>query len=315
MPIGDFIAKQVTNAVTKTAENALNKLGLGRVLGISGKKNEARGQASLQDQFNSALEGDWRVRLSLADSDAVNYLYKDPSNKILAPLSATNGVIFPYTPSISVNYVANYDATALTHSNYRVFQYQNSAVENITVGCDFTAQDTFEANYMLAVIHFLRSATKMFYGSDTNPIAGTPPPLCFLHGLGTYQFNGHPLVINGFNYSLPTDVDYIRAYITDTPGTEVLQEVSIKSKPTSISSARANSGPTQVGAGGQPAAAQLSQGTGSTVPTWVPTKMNIQFSAYPIVSRNDVSNAFSFKDYANGSLLNGSQRPNKAGMW
>ena len=48
----------------------------------------------------------------------------------------------------------------------------------------FTAQATFEANYMLAVIHFFRSVTKMFYGQDWQ--RGAPPPLVFLSGLGEY---------------------------------------------------------------------------------------------------------------------------------
>ena len=51
----------------------------------------------------------------------------------------------------------------------------------------------------------------MFYGQDQTPKPGTPPPLCFLTGLGDFQFQQHPLAITGFNYTLPTDVDYIRA--------------------------------------------------------------------------------------------------------
>ena len=51
----------------------------------------------------------------------------------------------------------------------------------------------------------------MFYGNDQIPKPGTPPPLCYLSGLGGFQFDDHPLVINSFNYNLPNEVDYIRA--------------------------------------------------------------------------------------------------------
>ena len=95
----------------------------------------------------------------------------------------------------NVAYNANYSTEELVHSNYKLFTYKGSSVDQISITCDFTAQDTKEANYLLAVIHFFRSVTKMFYGQDNGPKPGTPPPLCFLTGLGAFQFNEHPLEI------------------------------------------------------------------------------------------------------------------------
>ena len=144
------------------------------------------------------LYHDWRVKLQLAPgAKEIGYLYWDTNNKLLAPLAATGGVIFPYTPSINVTYAANYGVTSLAHSNYKIYQYENSSVDNISITCDFTAQDRYEANYVLAVIHFFKSVTKMFYGNDQQPPGGVPPPLCFLTGLGQYQFNNQPLVFKG----------------------------------------------------------------------------------------------------------------------
>jgi hypothetical protein len=70
-------------------------------------------------------QSDWRVRLSLAPGS--NYLYNAPSwgpdgKGILAPLHETNGVIFPYTPTISISYNANYSDPELVHSNYKIAQ-------------------------------------------------------------------------------------------------------------------------------------------------------------------------------------------------
>ena len=268
-----------------------------------GMVQETRDQASMMDATKYAQAGDWRVRLSLADN--ANYLYKaSPVGPLLAPLQDTNGIVFPYTPSISVAYLANYDTTALTHSNYRVVQYQNSAVENVTIGCDFTAQSVQEANYVLAVIHFLRSVTKMFYGQDNEPIRGTPPPLCYLTGLGQYNFSAHPLVITGFTYVLPTDVDYIRAVPQDPPPRDNSQV---------LSSLRIGQGD-QSGAspGGLPSPPNFSPG--SEPPTMVPTKINIQIQAVPVVARNTISNEFSVREYATGALLAG-RNLTGGGIW
>jgi hypothetical protein len=270
---------------------------------IDAKKEDARSAAADNKAFAFSQQGDWRVRLSLAPG--ATYLYKASNPGILAPLAQTAGIIFPYTPSISLTYQANYDPSNIQHSNYKIFQYQNSAVESITVGCDFTAQDTYEANYLLAVIHFLRSATKMFYGQDKNPVAGIPPPLCYLHGLGQFQFNGHPLVINNFTYALPTDVDYIKA----TGGTDALPEV--KATAQTVEQRRLGS---QVSPNGNKPPAKLGDGSSSGV-TYVPTKISLQFTAYPVVARNDISQKFSLAEYATGQLLLGNKKSNGRGYW
>ena len=210
-----------------------------------------------------------------------------------------------------MNYSAHYDQQELTHSNYKAYQYRSSSIENVSIGCDFTAQDTTEANYMLAVIHFLRSVTKMFYGQDQNPKPGTPPPLCFLFGLGDFQFNAHPLVITSFNYQLPTDVDYIRAG-SPTLGAGVNTEgYTTRSNTGSPTQSRLGSSGLQPGA---QVAAPNFQTNSNTQPTYVPTKMSISISALPITTRNDISNRFSLKDYATGNLLRGVQN-RKAGIW
>ena len=42
--------------------------------------------------------------------------------------------------------------------------------------------------------------------------------------------------------------------------------------------------------------------------------MQIQITAIPIVTRNDISNNFSLRDYATGALLQGSKRKG-GGIW
>lgn len=268
---------------------------------------QARAQQSIRElRNNKAQASDWRVRLRLAPNS--NYLYKAAANQvgILAPLALTDGVIFPYTPSIDTAYKANYDAYDLTHSNYRGYFYKGSYVDAVNVRAQFTAQDTKEADYLLAVIHFFRSCTKMFYGQDVQ--RGSPPPLVYLNGYGDYQFSEHPCVVSQFNYTLPPDVDYIRAQSTLQSNTNQLNSRlrnPIANNPLAYSVNRLlNSGllsgaldfrPTTPGSG------NLATGT----PTYVPTKMEISITLLPMQSRAQISNNFSVKEFANGNLLKG----------
>jgi hypothetical protein len=285
--------------------------------GLSASLSNTQASSTKQDVANFKQKADWRVRLSLAPGS--NYLYNDPNQKVtdlLYPLQSTDGVIFPYTPAISVVYAAHYDSSTLTHSNYKIFQYGSSSVDNITITCDFTAQDTAEANYLLAVIHFFKSATKMFYGQDQNPKPGTPPPLCYLSGLGDFQFDAHPLAITGFNYTLPTDVDYIRAGRPNSAaGVNTAQQVP-KSGDSLSSLLRLASSFLQSGAQAAPPKFGLTASNlqATSEATYVPTKMSLSITAIPIVTRNDISTKFSLKDYATGKLLQGTKRQG-GGIW
>ena len=262
-------------------------------------------QAARAQQQNPAKTGDWRVRLSLAPGS--NYLYNVDSGQgagILQPLYDSNGVIFPYTPKVDTVYKADYESYNLTHSNYRGYFYKGSYVDNVSVQATFTAQDTAEASYLLAVIHFFRSATKMFYGQDA--LRGAPPPLVFLSGYGEYQFNNHPCVISSFNYNLPADVDYIRARSSFTNGTNFLlkrdRSSGVASNPLSYALQRLSSV-------GLPKGAQPERIPPPTLginnPNYVPTKMDISLTLYPIQSRSQVSKQFSLQNFANGNLLKG----------
>jgi hypothetical protein len=267
----------------------------------------ARQQAAIQSQRKQNNDTDWRVRLSLAPQ--ATYLYKatdrsgQPGAGILEPLARTNGVIFPYTPRITTVYEATYNEYNLTHSNYRGFFYQGSKVGDITIEATFTAQDTAEAEYLLAVIHFFRSVTKMFYGQD--PIRGTPPPLVFLSGLGEFQYNQHPCVVAQFNYNLPQDIDYIRARSKNTIPPGLLQRRQRESVPTNIfTSVWARLSAAGLTRGAQPAPPPVPV-LGTADSTYVPTKLDMTIILKPIQSREQVSRQFRLDQYANGDLLKG----------
>ena len=322
-PADEFagIDQQVAANTARDAENQSNA--------ETARLNNANQQAAIQSTYKQPGNIEWRFRISLAEG--ADYLYKagggagSPSASsgfsgaqfgntgagpgILAPLVGTNGVVFPYTPQVQMSYRAKYNSYELVHSNYRGAFYQNSSVDDISIRGTFTAQDTNEAAYVLAVIHFFRSVTKMFYGQDKQ--RGAPPPLVYLSGLGDYQFNNHPAVVTSFDYSLPADVDYIRANSPNNFGTDLLnRRTSYAAPPSNPLSAIAN----------RLAKAFLSPGAVPQVPdpqpitnsvtntataTYVPTKIEISLNLMPMQTRDQVSKQFSLAKFANGNLLRG----------
>ena len=158
-------------------------------------------------------EKDWRLRLSLPSS-----FRKQASQEtdLLAPLIKTNGMVFPYTPTVLVSQSANYQQIQPVHTNYPYYSYQNSQVDQMTITADFYVQNAAEARYWVACIHYLRSITKMNYGVDED--AGQPPPVARLNGYGDYVFNNVPVIVNSFQFDMPKDVDYISTNLGNLQG-------------------------------------------------------------------------------------------------
>lgn len=200
-------------------ENRLSAAGLANAAKTAYLENAARTQVKAGQNEES------RVRIS--DPSGI---FIAENNPVLAPLRKSgNMVIFPYAPSISVTHQANYEDVNLTHSNYSYLFYQNSPTATINITATFTAKDAESASYVVAVQHFFRSVTKMFYGKDD--IAGIPPPVLRLDGYGPYQFSSVPVVVKSFGINLPTDVDYITSEINTNTKVPTSQEFAIELAP------------------------------------------------------------------------------------
>jgi hypothetical protein len=278
---------------------------------ILGQAENARQQASIGQNISQwTNQGDWRVKIRLGG--LANYLYKDPfiSNRdLLWPVKQTDGVIFPYTPQISTTYGANYTNYDLTHSNFRGYFYQNSYIDEVSISATFTAQDTQEADYMLAVIHFFRSASKMFYGQDA--LRGVPPPLLYLSGFGEFQFNDHPCLLRTFSYDLPDSVDYIKARTRNVNNNSSIPAANQRTLSTvsasTMSTNRLLSSGLQFGADSSSNIGSFFSGYDST-PTYVPTELKVQLGLLPTQTREQISTEFSLTEYARGTLV-------KRGFW
>lgn len=177
---------------------------------------------------NVNSDGDWRVRIS-----APMGLLKGQSSKLLDRLSdnfGTNGVVFPYLPTITVSSSASYNTQNFTHNNYPFHAYQNSQIDDITITGEFSCESTSDAEYWVAANLFFKAATKMFFGKSSE--AGNPPIICKLNGYGAHIFNDVPVVIKNYSVTLPQDVDYV---LYEDAGTKtwvpILSEMSVTVAP------------------------------------------------------------------------------------
>lgn len=144
---------------------------------------------------------DHRVRLKVPTTYLVGQAAGPNST-----LVKSQGIIFPYTPSIGQEYTATYNSVPITHSNYAQYFYKNSSVGTISLSAKFTVQNDYEAEVFFSVVHLLRALTKMRYGDDDN--AGSPPPVCRLFAYGDAIMNNVPVAISSFKLELPDNVDY-----------------------------------------------------------------------------------------------------------
>ena len=152
-------------------------------------------------------DNDWRVSISVPP------VIRELNSSLLNPLvESGERMIFPFTPSVIFSHSASYSSMQPVHTNYPFYNYQNSAVDAITVSGDFFIETNEDAEYWVAAVTFLRTLTKMFYG-DNGADTGNPPPIVKFNGYGEYVFKNVPCVVTSFNVDLPQDVDYMKTNI------------------------------------------------------------------------------------------------------
>lgn len=249
---------------------------------------------------------DWRVRLSLPSWPAFS------SSPVLKPLKDAGGLIFPYTPSISIESSAKYTPVSPVHTNFAFQTYENSKPGAITITAPFFVEDASQALYWIAAVHYLRSVSKMFTGRDF--IAGNPPPLVLLNGYGNYVFKNVPVVITKFTVSLKNDTDYIA---TGVEGSAAGAATGLADSIGGLAGALGGLGGAIGGiansigkiAGGVGDVSSLlgGFGLGGTVSggtTYVPVKSEMVVTVEPAYSRNSARN-FSLQQFVQGGYMNG----------
>ena len=276
---------------------SINKLLPGGFPGIGGNTpNINFGVDQLGTAGSIGTEDDWRVRITTPSGGPFNF-----NTGPLAALAQDSGVVFPYTPTVNVIHNANYGNMTPTHSNYPSYFYTNSEVAGIQISADFTAQTTTDAAYVLGMIWFFRSATKMFYGGQNS---GNPPPILYLDGYGDYYLPHVPVVVTNFSHSMPSNIDYIETQISSSQVTSVQsfggEKLTTSNTVFTGLAAAQNQNDAQENSATQE---RLVETKGSK--QRVPTKSSIQISLQPVYSRDAISNKFSWEDFSKGNLLKG----------
>lgn len=192
----------------KLAANFINQTG-GFGASIN---NRTISRAIISSNSTISDASDWRVNISIPEillrqGDILNPLKIDGGGT--GP--TTGKMIFPFNPTVLLSHTANYSQVHPTHTNYAYNAYENSQIDAITIAGEFYQENEDDAKYWIASLHFLRTATKMFYG-NSEPL-GNPPVVCRLNGYGKHVMNNIPVVITNFTTDLPVDVDYIQCTI------------------------------------------------------------------------------------------------------
>jgi len=238
----------------------------------------------------SDANSDWRVRLSVPGGTIFD------SSAVFAPLKAAGGLVFPYTPQITLGSTARYAGLDPVHNNYPFQTYQSSQPDAISIIAPMNVEDAVQAQYWIAALHFLRSVTKMFSG-ESSP-AGNPPPILSLNGYGEYVFKNVPVVVTNFQVSLDAGSDYISTISSASgAGGQLSNLISNIPGAQNLSAA--------IGAGSSFLNAALSSNGGAQGGSHVPTKSSFTISLQPIYSRESVR-TFSLQKFVNGDYMTSS---------
>lgn len=166
---------------------------------------------------------DWRARIrpKRGGEDivyATTTIDGTEQTSIMQPLKDRGGIVFPYTPTILVSGSAEYNPHSFHGSIYPFYTYMQSMPTTLPVTGHFSANTIEEARYLLAVMRFLSSVTKAYYGDSAvqQGVYGTPPPVMLFDYLGPYGFNKVPVIIRSFNYQLANDIEYVPVSYNDT---------------------------------------------------------------------------------------------------
>jgi hypothetical protein len=188
-------------------------------------------RASVQSDTDALVDSyDWRARLRPKNGGISRFYSRAFANltdqaegdaetfdHLMRPIQESNGMIWMDTPSVYIQASAHYNKSDMQGQNYPINTYRNSAPPTIPVTGNFYANDIYEARYLLAVMMFLRIASKSYYGDSAvaKGVYGTPPPVLLFEYLGDYGFNRVPVVVETYQMEFPPDVDYVPVVVNN----------------------------------------------------------------------------------------------------
>ena len=208
----DMIAERVRTAQEQQREE----------LGVSGTPSTGdflQQSGKIQSDADNPLgkSMDWRARLRPKKGGEEKF-YSIPQSEdgtpqpyLMAPIRESGGMVWQYTPTVYLSATAEYDQKLMQGMNYPINTFISGRPPDLPVQADFTANNEYEARYLLAILTFLRVATKAYFGDPAvaSKDYGTPPPVLIFEYLGDHGFNKVPVVVTNYQMGLTDDVDYV----------------------------------------------------------------------------------------------------------
>ena len=271
---------------------------------------------------SSTINNSSRLAASLTNINANNFASSlrslnipamgEIAGDILGAIAAFEGDQFANDWRVRLS-IANWVSFPTTHTNYTYRGFTSSDPGGINITAPMYVEDASQALYWIAVVHYLRSLTKMFSGNDAK--AGNPPPIIYLNGYGNYVFKNVPVVVESFDVALNAECDYIGVEVVGSMVSQLegiaggigdisdaVGSIVSPLKPiTSTVSAVANTA-------GQVANVLGAFGLGGTVSggiTHVPTKSTFNVALKPMYSRRS-ARRFSLDRFVTGGYLDNS---------
>lgn len=238
-----------------------------------------------------------RLRCRTGTNDEVYGSPNAPTNPMRI-LHQTNGIIFPYTPTITYTQNPQWQSQELTHSIQQYYYFTAIESASISIAGTFTVQNQKEGEYLLAVWHFLRSYSKMNYGLSAGAKKGLPPPILLLDGYGDFVFYELPVLIKTWNMDFPNDVDYVRI------NSGALNSTTNRFSDITLNSGFQTPNPTSPNAGFRSIPGNTISADASGY-AYLPSKTNIQLNLVvqrpPVALKRD----FNLQEFREGRLLKG----------
>lgn len=185
----------ITNAISKQINSGIEKI-KGALPSIP-----SPAKVNFTNAAGNKLSSDLRVKIRVPDEYLQNFTWGNSGE-----LSYLGGIVFPYTPVISLTHKADYTLQTPLHSNFALNFYKSSSVTPITISGKFTVQNDDDAGVFIGTLHLLRALVKMKSGDDAD--SGAPPPVCRLDAYGAFMLENVPVAISEFKVEFPENVDY-----------------------------------------------------------------------------------------------------------
>ena len=219
--------------------------GINEIGTVTGHRNHKTGSSSSSGGVKSG------ERIIISPKAGINSIAKN--SPLIKPLIDTNGMMFPYRPSITWTSNIQYGTQSLTHTiqDFKYFIRNSSITFNIT-GM-FSCENNDTASYTFACLHFLRSVSKMHFGgfnsnslsnnivqgllttsssavgNSNDSFVGLPPAPLVISGYGDYMFNNLNVILESFSMNLKSEVDYVSFSVNgSTVWLPVMCEISLQ---------------------------------------------------------------------------------------